>query len=273
MTSVRSVARRPLPPAPKLAHTQADLREPAARRALAGVDVLWHLGFQLWRPGWRNALDGANRGGVDAVLAAEPRHIVFASSAAVYGAWPDNPVPMTAAHLPRPNREVPYARDKLDAERRLADAVPTAVLRISAVLGPHADPRIARSAQGYRLAVPAIRGAKQALQFLDEDDAAQALYQAGKAGAAGLFNVATADWLGEEEMVRVSGGRLVRLPRRVVLGGAEVAARVRMLPFGADRAALLNGPLALDSSAAATGIGWRPGRTSADVLGRFLCRS
>ncbi len=272
MATVRSVARRPLPAMPKLVHVTADLCEPAARRALEGVDVLWHLAFQLWRSGGSDQLGPVNLDGTRNVLAAEPGRVVFASSAAVYGAWPDNPVPLTESHTPRPNREVTYAAEKLEAEARCLDAAPTAVLRLSAVLGPHADARVRRATQGYRLAVPAVRGVGQALQFLDEDDAATALHQAGKSTATGVFNVATDDWLDEDHIARLSGGRVVRLPLKAMLTGSEVAARLRLLPFGADRAVLLNGPLALDPTAAAGAFGWRPSHRSDEVLTRSLCR-
>jgi nucleoside-diphosphate-sugar epimerase len=254
----------------KLVHVRADLCEPAARRALEGVDVLWHLGFQLWREGGGTQLGRVNVGGTENVLAASPGRVVFASSAAVYGAWPDNPVPLTEAQPPRPNDEVAYAGHKLEAERRCLDAAPTAVLRLSAVLGPHSDRRVRRAVKGYRLAVPAVRGARQRVQFLDEDDAATALHRAGKARATGVFNAATEDWLDEDDIARLSGGRVVRLPLRAMLAGSEVAARLRLLPFGADRAVLLKGPLALDPASAAAAFGWRPAHRSDEVLTRFL---
>ena len=270
---MRSVARRPFPATTKLVHTQADLRDPACRQALEGVDVLWHLAFQLWRSGSANQLDGLNVAGADNVLAAKPGRVVFASSAAVYGAWPDNPLPITEAHTPRPNREVPYARQKLEVEGRCLEAAPAAVLRISAVLGSHSDPRVRRSVRGYRLAVPAVRSVRQALQFLDEDDAARALHRAGTATATGEFNVATDDWLSEGDIARLTGGLVVRLPLMGMLAASEMAVRLRLMPFGADRAVLLNGPLALDPSAAAAAFGWRPAHGSSEVLTGLLCQS
>jgi nucleoside-diphosphate-sugar epimerase len=270
VTRVRSVARRELPCHDKLVHTRADLCDPAARVALRGVDVLYHLGFQLWRANGRRDLGPVNVAGTRNVLAAEPGRVVLASSAAVYGAWPDNPLPITEAHVPRPNAEVRYASDKLDAERLCAEAAPGVSLRLCAVLGRHADRRVKRSAIGYRLAVPAIRGVNQALQFLDEDDAARALHAAGRSPATGTYNVATEDWLTEADIASIAGGRVVRLPRRALLAASEAALRLRLLPFGADRATMLDGPLALDPSAAASALGWRPARSSVEVLTSFL---
>ena len=269
---VRSVARRPLPPHPKLVHVRADLADASAREALAGVDVLVHLAFRMWRDGGANRLGPENLVGTANVLAARPARVVFASSATVYGAWPDNPLPLTEDAEPRPNPEVPYAAQKLEAERRCADAAPTASLRISAVMGPHVDPRVRRSAAGYRLAVPAVPGVDQALQFLHEDDAAAALHAAVRSPATGVFNVATADWMTEIDIARLAGGRVLRLPLKVVLPASEALARLRLLPFGADRSIFLNGPIALDTSRAAGAFGWRPTRASPEVLASVLRR-
>ena len=108
------------------------------------------------------------------MLLARPGAFVLASSVSVYGAWPDNPLPMDEAHPPRPNLECPYAQQKLASERACAElAGRWVVLRLSAVLGPHADARVARAVRAYRLAVPAIAGAGQALQWLDEADAVE----------------------------------------------------------------------------------------------------
>jgi nucleoside-diphosphate-sugar epimerase len=264
---VRTVARRRLPRHPKLRHTCADLGAPEAVRALAGVEVLWHLAFTLWRGAGGHE---ANRAGTRAVLAARPGRAVLASSAAVYGAWPENPCPLSEQHDPRPNAECPYAAQKLEAERVVLDRLPAAVLRLPAVLGPHADPRVARTTAAYRLAVPAVAGARQRLQFLGEEDAAAALHLAGTAGRTGVCNIAPDDWLDAAEIARIAHSRVVALPRWLLLGIAEGAYRMRAAPFGADRAVLVSGPLALDPARAGARLGWHATAGSADVLGAFL---
>ena len=212
ISHVRSVARRPLasgpgtgPGAARLIHTTADLREPSARRALEGVDLLFHLAAQVWQgrsAGSLEAMYSANVDGTRNVMLARPAAAVFASSAAVYGAWPDNPVPIVEAREPRPNVECPYALQKLVAERTGLTEVPRHVIaRLTAVLGPHADARVAKAVLGYRIAVPAVTGAAQAVQWLDENDAADGLVAAGRAlvngaGIAGqVVNLAPSDWL------------------------------------------------------------------------------
>lgn len=262
------MARGDVPTHPKHTHTRADLTSAEAKRALEGVDVLWHLGAQLWR-----SRDGRQRQvnleGTENVIGAHPGHVVLASSAAVYGAHPDNPLPITEDHPPRPNDECPYAWHKLEAERMCFDAGPTAVTRISAVLGPHADPLVIKASQGYKVAVPTIRGVPSALQFLDEDDAAAGLLEAGIRRYEGVLNLATADWMTAADIATVAGGRVLPLPRRATISVSEVGYRVRLLPFGADRSSLLNGPLALDPSRAASALAWKPRFGSAEVLGRL----
>jgi nucleoside-diphosphate-sugar epimerase len=267
VATVRSVARRPLPSAPKLVHIQADLREDAAREALAGVEVLFHLGFALWR-GREASL--VNIDGTRNILAGRPARVALASSAAVYGAWPDNPLPLSEDAWPRPNRECGYALDKLRVERLCESVAPTVALRLAAVLGPHADPAVARAVRGYRMAVPAGWGKRVALQFLDEADAAAAVHRAGTSAVTGVVNISPADWLSPTDVARIAGSRVVRVPQRALQAASEVAFRLRRTPFGSDRAVLINGPLALDPTRARVELGWTASKTSAEVLAAAL---
>ena len=319
---VRSVARRPLAPpvsgrvasplasplgnpvaeggarAARIVHTQGDLSGPAARRALEGVDVLYHLAAQVWQsrgPGGALEMRTANLESTRNMLLARPGAFVFASSASVYGAWPDNPLPMDEAHKARPNVECPYAQQKLASERACAELAGRWVaLRLSAVLGPHADARVARAVHAYRLAVPAVAGAGQALQWLDEDDAVEGLLAAGRSlladgdvdgraggGAGGgvygsvdgqVLNLAPPDWLGPGDMAELAHSRVLELPRGILVGMSELMRRLGVTPFGADRAALIGGPLAVSAAKAYRLLGWQPTKTSAGVLVEALER-
>ncbi len=264
-----------VPPTAKLLHTRADLRSPQARAALAEVDVLYHLGFQLWtdRRG-AASMEEVNVAGTANVIAGGPRRVVLASSAAVYGAWPDNPCPLAETDPARPNPECAYAGHKLAVERICRDAAETVSLRVAAVLGPHADPAVRRAVGGYRLAVPAVSGVQSALQFLDEADAVAALMATGSARGElpPVLNVAPDGWLDAAGVAEVSGGRVLSFPRGVLLRGSQVGHRLRLFPFGVDRAVLVSGPLALDPTAAAASLGWRATKSSAEVLRSMLGR-
>jgi UDP-glucose 4-epimerase len=291
ISQVRSVARRALPPSvarsaadqvAKLVHTQADLRQPEARKALEGVDVLYHLAAQVWRepgPGGLDEMYGANVQGTRNVLLARPGAVVLASSAAVYGAWPDNPRPLVESQVPRPNVQCPYALHKLLAEQACAgQSGQWAALRIAAVLGPHADARVARAVRGYRLAVPSVRGHAQAVQWLDESDAVAGILAAGQGLLAGtgvngqVVNLATTDWLAARDVAQLGQSRVIELPLSALVGVSELGKRVRVTPFGADRAVLIAGPLALSVTKAEQLLGWRPTKTSAEVLAAALDR-
>jgi nucleoside-diphosphate-sugar epimerase len=293
VSEVRSVARRPVslperpqhpdgtPPA-RLTHVLADLCDPGARRALEGADILYHLAAQVWqarRAGGREAMYAANVGGTLNVLRARPGAVVLASSAAVYGAWPDNPLPLEESHPASPNHECPYAQQKLLSEAVCAqEAGCWCVVRLAAVLGPHADARVARAVRGYRVAVPAARGVTQAVQWLDEADAVEGLLAAGRdllerrQTAGQVLNVAPADWLGAREAAVLAGSRVLEVPRRLLVAGADLGRGLGLTPFGADRAALILGPLALSVAKAGSLLGWQPSRTSAEVFADALAR-
>ena len=81
---------------------------------------------------------------------------------------------------------------------------------------------------------------------------------------------ATDDWLEPAQIAGIAGGRVVRAPMRMLVVLSEVAYRARLLPFGADRAVLLGGPLALDPTRAREAWGWRASQASGAVLGGFL---
>ena len=301
IAEVRSVARRPLQPGPwgasflgdiggsasgqaRLVHVCSDLRGADARKAVEGCDLLFHLGAQVWREPGAGGLAGMASVNIDGTLnlvgsSRAPRAVVFASSAAVYGAWPDNPLPLPETHEVHPNYECPYAQHKLLAERICATGTARwAVARLSAVLGAHADARVARAVRGYRLAVPAIAGARQAVQWLDEDDAVAGLLATGRdllgpgKTAGQVVNLATSDWLSAADVARLARSRVVALPRRVLLAAAETGRGLRLSPFGADRAVLLSGPLALSPEKAARLLGWEPSASSEQVMAAALLR-
>jgi len=108
------------------------------------------------------------------------------------------------------------------------------------------------------------------VQFVDEADVVAALLAAGPSEATGVCNVATDDWLDAHDIAALSGGKVVTLPRRVLLGAAELARRSRLFPFGADRAVLVAGPLALEVTRARRVLGWAPSRSSREVLAEML---
>jgi nucleoside-diphosphate-sugar epimerase len=152
------------------------------------------------------------------------RRVVYTSSAMVYGAWANNPVPLTEDAPMRPNPGFAYATAKAESERIALDwreANPDArlaVLRPVTVLGGDED----RLTHLLRDVLPAgVADPIPPVQYLHGDDLADAVALACTAELDGVFNVAPDGWMSEEEAKALSAGPVrVRLPRRLqpVLG-------------------------------------------------------
>ncbi len=170
---------------------------------LAGVDVIVHLASivdplpddsfetRVNVDGTRRVLDAATHLGI--------AKIVRVSTAAVYGAWPGNPVPLTEDAPLRPNPGFGPAVQGAEVERMLAlwrEGTPdrlTTTLRAAPVLGRGARHLWARLLSGR----PAIRvrGAAPPVQTVHADDVAEALLLAVERDLPGVFNVAADGWL------------------------------------------------------------------------------
>ena len=145
--------------------------------------------------------------------------VVYTSSAMVYGAWPNNPVPLTEDAPLRPNPGFAYATAKAESERvalewREANAdARLAVLRPATVLAGGDD----RMTHLLRDVLPAgVADPIPPVQYLHGDDLADAVVLACTAELDGVFNVAPDGWMSEEEAKALSAGPVrVRLPRRL----------------------------------------------------------
>lgn len=194
------------------------------------VDVLVHLA-----PGDHDALAARGRSaavGTPELLAAATehgvRHVVLLSSAMVYGAWPNNPVPITEDAALRPDFGFAFARQLATVEQMVDDwreAMPgrsTCILRpvpAMAADGTSSLVRALAAGMGGRLGeddVPA--------QFLHLDDLASAVELVVERRLDGVYNVAP-DGHVPGSRVRSLWGMAprLRLPDRV----AEIVADVR----------------------------------------------
>ncbi len=186
------------------------------RPLLEGVEVIVHLAgvhdaipdedlmARVNVAGTRRVLEAAGAAGVGKV--------VLVSSAAVYGAWANNPIPLTEDAALRPNPGFPLGVHKAEAERLLAewghdhpDAV-TTVLRPAFVLGPRADHAVARLVRA-RMPI-GLAGASAPVQFVHEDDAVAAIALAVETDMPGVYNLAADGWLGRDEFRALLGKRL-----------------------------------------------------------------
>ena len=121
------------------------------KRALGGVDVVYHFAAIVSVPECEKDPEGSNRtnrlgtdNGIEAALAqSHPPHFVFASSAALYGDHVPGATGLSEDLQPRPLSI--YARQKLHGEHSLADAfqnrgLNSTIFRFFNVYGPGQDP-------------------------------------------------------------------------------------------------------------------------------------
>lgn len=227
--------RRPSFTHEKFVHDDLDVRSPALEGRFAGIDCVVHLAF-IMDPikneaemrdvnvnGSQNVFRSAGRAGVS--------KIVHSSSATVYGAHPDNDVPLTEDSPLRANLDFSYAAHNLEVEyvvrefrEEFPDVVVT-VLRSPVVFGPNVN-----NAWSHVLEMPVllgVRGYSPPFQLVHEDDVARAFEFAVIEDLVGPFNVAPRDWATSEELLTALGRR-----RRDVPEPAAFALWERMWSLG-----------------------------------------
>jgi nucleoside-diphosphate-sugar epimerase len=147
-------------------------------------------------------------------------HVVFVSSALVYGAAANNPVPLTEDATLRPDVEFVFARQLASAEELVEQWRSSAPERTTCVLRP----AVALAAGGgSRLATALVYGFGRRLaqadppsQFLHLDDLAAAVSVGVDRRLDGVFNVAPDGWVPGERVRALSGERpRVPLPDRL----------------------------------------------------------
>lgn len=207
------------------------LREADLDDLLDGIDVVCHLAGSdpLEATSSDHDLVATTRL-LEALGRSDVDQLVVRTSATVYGAWPDNPVPLTEAADLRPNPETPWVQMRVRIEEQLRayaashPDVAVAVLRPSVTVSDEGPDELGRVLAAARVLAPAD-GASPA-QFVHVDDVVAAVDAVRRARAEGAFNVAP--------------------------DGAIPADRIRALVGGAPRV-----PLPASLARRLTAIGWR----------------
>lgn len=208
-----------------LVHHRADLASADLKQLLEGCDTVIHLAFL---PGLEpddatTALTNvqSTRRLLDAASAVGAESVVVVSSATAYGAWENNPVPLTEDAPLRPNPGFGYGLHKAEVERicaEWADSHPNTaltVLRPAVAVSEDGSSWLARIMQGAAL----LRAADDAppAQFLHLDDLATAVVHVADRRLDGVFNVAPDGYVSGEEVRALAGGAsALPLPTRMV---------------------------------------------------------
>ncbi len=197
-----------------------DLRSTELTSLFAGADCLVHLAAD--DPA---RLDSAKDDRTESIVtervlaaaaAAGVGQLVFISSAVVYGAWADNPVPLTEDAPLRPTPGFTYSATKLELERAVTlwhrdrRTASVAVLRPAVTLG-HPESRSWLAKTVHPSLVDRLGHGLPVLQYVHVDDVASAVVHALRHQLDGTFNVASDDWLQSEQAHELLGPNL-RLP-------------------------------------------------------------
>jgi nucleoside-diphosphate-sugar epimerase len=255
--------------APKVEAHTFDLSSPGAQDELAALakraDVVVHL---AWEPEGNQNLRALQHvlEGADAI---EPAQFVHLSSGTVYGAWPDNAVPLTEEVAPRPNPELAYSVEKRDAEQlvekwsRAHPDIAVAVLRPACTVGSTEQPLYQALASSKR---PALGAEGRIVQYLHVNDLASAVVHACENGLSGTYNVAADNGVREEVAGALAGGSAsLPLPAPVRAALADLRWRLwrRGAPPGAGPYGEHTWVIAGDKLRA---TGWHPEYSSEQAL-------
>lgn len=200
---------------------RVDLRAADLKPHLEGADTVLHLASSI-PASPTDATDDVEvlRRLLDAAGAVAVRHLVVLSSATVYGAWPNNPQPLTEQATLRPNPGFAFAAERAELERLAADwrdehpgATVTMLRPVRTASADHRDwldralhlgPTIPENAE------------EPPVQFLHLDDLAAAVDLVRRRRLDGAYNVAPDGSIPADEVRSLTGaGPRIRLPERV----------------------------------------------------------
>ncbi len=216
VTRLVAIDRDPLTARNGIEVFQLDLLEADLAAAFAGLDTVVHLAEESRRPEDGDVAERILRRVLGAASDGGCHHLVVLSSATVYGARADNPVPLIETQAVRPNPDLAFAVTKQRVERLTEQWVSADALRSAAVLRP----TVTLSEGGASWVAKSLRAAATVrpdrvdppVQFLHHDDLASAVSMVARQRLDGVFNVAPDGWIGPEAFRELSGGLQVRVP-------------------------------------------------------------
>jgi len=255
----------------------ADVRDPALAGRLAGVDVVVHADLDLAPDSDARQRRAFNVRGAQTVLtsaaAARVGRVVLLTSAMVYGARADNPVPLPEDAPLSAEADSSVAGDLLEIEqlaRRSPRANPgmaVTVVRPAALVGDGVDTLVTRHFEAPRLLT--VKGCAPRWQFCHVDDLTSALEFTVSGGIDGQFTVGCDGWLEQDEVEQISGLKSIELPARLTFGTAQRLHRLGVTPAPAMDLRYVVYPWVTDG-AALRAAGWHPRFANAEALGVLL---
>ncbi|MEU5868711.1 NAD-dependent epimerase/dehydratase family protein [Nonomuraea sp. NPDC047529] len=254
-----------------------DVRDPLLANRISDIDVLVHLAGDYAvdsEPGARRAYNlRAAQTVLTACAAARVRRVILVTSAMVYGAAPDNEVPLPEDSPVAAEPDTGVVGDYLEIEslvRRSLRSHPgldVTVLRPAAVVGPGVDTVITRHFESPRLLT--VKGCNPHWQFCHIDDLISALELAAKGVVTGVVAVGSDGWLEQEQVEELSGIRRFELPAGLTFGTAQRLHRLGITPAPATDLHYVVYPWVVDCSVLRE-AGWKPTWTNDAAFRQLL---
>ena len=225
---------------PKTEFERVDVRDRDAVRATlerAKPDALVHLAFIL-NPSHDETLMydidvNGTHNVLEAAAAAGTQQVLVTSSAVAYGAFPDNPVPLTEEDPVRGVSAFSYARDKTESDRicqlwaaKYPERTMT-IVRPCIVFGPNVNNYLVRlwTKQPFAADPGTL---DNDIQFVHEDDVVEAITELLVGGHGGAFNVAGDGVMTSRECAEMIGSPIRRMPVRAYRGLARTMWNIRL---------------------------------------------
>lgn len=258
-----------------------DPTDPALVRALRDVDVaVWvaaetdlQSALRVRPTERRDLVVRTAQTLVTAAAAAGVSRLVVVTSAKVYGATPDNPVPLPEDSDLNGVRDGGVVGDLLAVEEVIQDArrvhpgLSITVVRPAALVGPGIDTVVTRHFEAPRLLT--VKGANPAWQFCHVDDLASGVRVVCEQDLGPVVTVGAPDWLSQEQVESLTGMRRVQLSEATALGTAARLHRFGVLPAPASELAHALYPWVIDSARLRT-VGWAAAYDNETCVGAML---
>jgi nucleoside-diphosphate-sugar epimerase len=243
-------------------------------QVFAGAGAVVHLASTFGPAQDRDELpEGADVGIARRVLAAaaaaQVRTVVLLSSATVYGAWPNNAVPLTEDAPLRPNPGLRFALEKAEIER-LAGQWREGQLDATVAL-LRAAPAVSEDAIGWvARALDAVDGLPAGdtdppWQYLHLDDLASAVDTVRRLRFDGSANVAPDGWLEASERRALAPAARVRVPERVATKVTALRWRLRLAPTPPGILPYARHPWVVANDRLRS-LGWAPAHTNEEAF-------
>jgi nucleoside-diphosphate-sugar epimerase len=268
-------------PAPGKGVRYTDLTSPDVVKHLAGADAVVHVAVSTdiasdagRSPAQRRAaMVRTTETVATAAAAAGVSHLVVVTSARVYGALADNPVPLPEGGPLRASPNASTAGDLLaveDVVERVRSTYPgmlVTVVRPAAIVGNGADTAVSRHFVPPRILL--VRGTHPLWQFCHVDDLAQAVLVTVTARLEPVVTVAAPGYLTQEQVETIADTNHIEVPAGMAHTTAAQLFRAGVVSTPPEDLAYVQHPWVV-SSERLIAAGWTAAHTNESCLTDLL---